>query len=122
MAGVMALGIVTALLSSCEDLVTEQGSYTCDSYALDDGISNWLADVRPLIVAYCAECHRPERASGGIILSDYNITADLAHSGRLLGVIRHEPGYKPMPYLNPKLDSCSISVFELWVEQGALNN
>ena len=117
--GVLLLGLLAPIITGCEEEIPKVNP-NCEAPA--DGIANWATDVRPIIVVYCAECHRPERASGGIILSAFDAIEPVARSGRLLGVIRHEPGYNPMPYNNPRLDSCSISIFELWIEQGIQNN
>jgi hypothetical protein len=44
------------------------------------------------------------------------------YGGYLIADITHSSGYTGMPYMKPKLDSCSINQIVAWKEQGAFNN
>ena len=78
--------------------------------------------VQPILQAKCFECHSGQNPEAGIDLSDYSQVATLAQNGALLGVIKHEPGYVPMPQNGSKLDSCSIAQIEKWVNDTSFNN
>ena len=58
----------------------------------------------------------------GIRVDTYESMKNLAESGLLLKVLRHESGVVPMPYVLPKLSNCNISIIEEWVSNGALND
>lgn len=81
--------------------------------------------VQPVLQSYCYSCHNNSNANalgGGIKLEDYNDVKIVADNDRLLGTISHEAGYSPMPKGGSKLDDCTISQIELWVNSGAPNN
>lgn len=71
--------------------------------------------IMPMIQNNCLSCH----ASTSPQLSSYDKIA--ANATRMLGAIKHQPGYKAMPP-NGKLPDCSIAQFEAWVKQGKKNN
>jgi hypothetical protein len=68
------------------------------------------------------DCHSTENHSAGVILDTYDGTKIIADNGSLLGVIKHESGFSPMPKNAPQLDPCTIRIVQLWVDDGALNN
>lgn len=71
--------------------------------------------VVPIFEQYCLSCHSGDSPSGGIDLEDYSVVAQLAENGTLLGSIRHEPGYSPMPQGQAMLSECNISKIEIWI-------
>ncbi len=78
------------------------------------------AVVGPIMAQSCAlsGCHDAATRSAGYDLSSYMGAKMCAHQGRLLGAIRHEPGYSPMPKGGGKLDSCDIVRIEYWINHG----
>jgi hypothetical protein len=46
----------------------------------------------------------------------------LAFNGKLMGVISHAVGFKPMPNGGNKLPDCKIIQIRKWIEVGAPNN
>jgi len=71
--------------------------------------------VYPLMQQYCLSCHSGTTPSAGIDLSNYSIVSQLAQNGALLGAIRHEVNYTPMPQNGNKLSDCDIAKFEIWI-------
>ena len=59
---------------------------------------------------------------GNVTLEGYENLLQYVNSGQLLGAIRHDNGYSPMPQSGGKLSDCNISLFEIWVAEGALDN
>lgn len=78
---------------------------------------SYARDIQPILSMHCVGCHSSSAPSGGVILDNYNSVRQVASSGRLVGAITHQPGYKPMPQ-NGKLDSCSIQKIISWVNNG----
>jgi mono/diheme cytochrome c family protein len=79
-------------------------------------------DVFPVMQQSCISCHNNNNASGGIDLSDYENVKKQAEQGSLLGSIKHEETFSPMPKFSDKLPDCTISKIEAWIEQGTKNN
>jgi len=79
-------------------------------------------DVWPVISAQCAGCHSGSTPSGNIPLENYNDVVVVASNGTLLGSIRFDSGYSPMPKGGAKLSSCTIAKIEKWVNDGTPNN
>jgi cytochrome c553 len=78
--------------------------------------------VAPLLTTYCTRCHNATTTRGGIDLSTYDGVKIVALNGRLLGSIKKETGYKPMPPGSTKLPDCQIRQIEKWVQAGSANN
>ena len=83
------------------------------------GIENisFSSDIEPVLDVSCINCHNSMNANAGIILDSYEDAIDAANSGRLLGSVKHEPGYSAMPP-SGKLDSCQIIRIEEWINKG----
>lgn len=77
--------------------------------------------VKPFISSNCS-CHLNGNADGGVILQTYSTLKTYVDNGKLLKVIKHEPGVVPMPQGVPKRSDCEISKLEAWVSGGALEN
>ena len=107
-----------ALLSSCT-YNKEELLYTnsCDTSNV-----KYSVQVLNILTTNCIGCHSGAGASGGIRLDDYTSVRASAMSGRLLGSIAHEPGYRPMPDFSPKLPECRIAEIRTWIRNGMLNN
>lgn len=88
---------------------------TCDTANL-----SFATHIRPIINTSCAGagCHDAVTKSFGHDLSSYNGVVTAVNSGRLLGAIRHDANFQPMPKGLPKLGNCEISKISAWVNQG----
>ncbi len=93
------------------------GGATCDTTNV-----SFSATVKPIIDQYCAVsgCHNAAGNGGGYVFETY-AGVNLA-KGRLLGAIKQEAGYSPMPKGGAKLDVCQIAQISSWVNDGAQNN
>lgn len=84
---------------------------------------SYREDVVPLMVNNCYACHSNANApsfASGFALEDH---ADVsAASPLILGAIKHADGFTAMPKDADKLDSCSISVMEAWINSGSPDN
>lgn len=95
----------------------------CDTVGM-----TYVADIVPILQNHCYSCHSAVNPSSGFPLEGYiNLypyTVDTV-GGRtctLVGNISHDPGYDPMPFGEPKLDTCLINQIVDWVNRGALDN
>jgi len=87
------------------------------------------ANIRPVIFGACAECHVDDE-KGGLSLASRGSMLKGGDNGpaivpgdpgksRLMRMIRHEDGVKPMPKGEDKLSPAAIAAFEQWIAQGA---
>jgi hypothetical protein len=81
----------------------------------------YLGFVRPFINSNCS-CHLNGSADGGVILQTYTTLKTYVDNGKLLKVIKHEPGVVAMPQGVPKRSDCEIAKLEAWIIEGALEN
>lgn len=79
-------------------------------------------NISPLIQSNCQGCHSGGSPSGGVSLTNYNQIQAQAITGKLFGTVNHSPGFKAMPFNQPKLSQCKIDQIRIWVNEGAQNN
>ncbi len=79
-------------------------------------------DVLPIIETNCYVCHDQATNLGNVTLEGYERLKTVADNGKLLGVIKHQPGFPMMPQNAPQLVECDIAKIEQWVNDGAPNN
>lgn len=82
----------------------------------------YRADVLPILENNCYRCHDAANNQGGITIEGYDNLKAFVDSGALLGAIRRDPGFSPMPQDGPKLPDCEIGKIVAWVNDGAPNN
>lgn len=87
---------------------------------------SYLNDIKPIMNSACGTtngaCHvSPEAANLFIGLNTY---ADVFSSidNKLMDAINHNSNASAMPKGGGKLDDCSISIIQKWIDQGAPNN
>jgi hypothetical protein len=75
----------------------------------------------PIIENTCRGCHSGANPSGNTRLENYDDIAILVASGQLMGVLNATSPYLQMPP-SGALSPCRIRQFELWIDDGFLNN
>lgn len=83
---------------------------------------SYTTTIQPILEASCVSCHNASNAYGSVDLSSHSKVAEVAQSGKLVSVIKHQEGFSPMPSGQPKLDDCTIAKIEAWVNNGYKNN
>lgn len=78
--------------------------------------------ILPIINNNCYSCHDAANNFGGITLEGYDQLKIYVNNNQLLGVIKHESGFSPMPKNASKLLDCEVEKIETWITNGALNN
>lgn len=86
-----------------------------DTTACDSSHVTYYGSVFPIFEANCLSCHAPPAPQAGIDLTDFQDVAFLAQNGKLLGAIRHETGFVPMPQDAPQLTDCEIGIIQKWI-------
>ena len=100
----------------------DQGATNLECTDCDLSDITFSQSVWPIIQNSCTGCHSGASPQGGISLTNYDEVVLIAQSGALLGVIKHEPGFVPMPFNGQQLSDCQIDTIEDWVDQGLPNN
>lgn len=77
--------------------------------------------IQPILDRNCTSCHYTGSNGTGVSLENYNDVKVVVDNGRLLGAIKQEPGFSPMPQ-GGELDDCTIDKIEAWVNKGAPND
>lgn len=112
----LVLGMV--VFSSCYYDVAETlyPAGTCNTANM-----SYETDIRPILQHNCYVCHSVAANNGNVTLEGYNqLTPYL--SERLLGSIKQQNGFSPMPKNSSQLSSCEIAKIEQWIIDGAQNN
>lgn len=114
--GIAILGVLNGCYYDVEEVLYPTAS-SCDTIDI-----SYNTDVQPIIQSSCYTCHDQASSFGNITLEGYANIKVYADNGLLLGVIRHESGFSPMPKSGNKLLDCEIATIEKWISDGALNN
>src|SRR5260370_41812043 len=67
------------------------------SVSCDTSKVTFAHTIKPILVSNCINCHSGLDPAGGLNYETYPGVASVATSGRLLGAIKHLPGFQPMP-------------------------
>ncbi len=97
----------------------KNNSCTPDCDTLDVTFSG---NVWPIMQTNCVGCHSGLNPSGEVLITNYQDVVFLADDGSLLGVIKQEGGFAPMPPKGAKLNECDISTIEIWIKNGKQND
>lgn len=112
--------IIVFVMQSCyydneEDLYPNPPE--CDSINV-----SYSEDVWPIIATNCTSCHSGGAPAGNVYLDNYDNIVVAADNGSLMGTIKHENGYSPMPKGGGMLSECSIATIQRWVDDGTPDN
>jgi hypothetical protein len=97
-----------------------QGAYnnTCDSAGCDSSNVTFTSSISPIVANWCLGCHGGSSPAYGISLETYNDVVACANSNRLMGALRHQTGFYPMPKGGESLSPCEINLFQDWINLG----
>ena len=94
------------------------------SAVCDTTVTNFTAQVKPILLSNCYSCHANAHAAGsgsGIKLENYADVKIYADNGRLMSSILHTSSF-PMPKGGGTLSPCEIKMIKSWITRGTLNN
>ncbi|MEP6596583.1 MAG: hypothetical protein ABJA71_11590 [Ginsengibacter sp.] len=101
-----------------ENLINKQGGPApCDTSDM-----KYTADIKPILVLRCYSCHGNGLEQIGVNFDTYANVKKQVDNNKLINVIKHTPGYTPMPFGLPKLSSCEIDKIQDWINNGARDN
>lgn len=83
---------------------------------------SYQSDIRPILQSNCYVCHSAAANTANITLEGHTSLLAYVNNGRLLGAIRHQSGFSPMPQNASQLRACDIAKIESWIESGAPDN
>lgn len=113
---ILSIIFILGGLSSCHYNIEEElyPSLGCDTENV-----TYNTVIFELIRDNCYQCHDAANNFGNITLEGYDNLKKFVDTGQLLGVIKHEPGFSPMPQNRPQLLECEIEKVEEWIKNGA---
>nr|MBS0037021.1 hypothetical protein [Saprospiraceae bacterium] len=111
--------VLLTLISACYYDVEEElyPNEICDTQEV-----SYSGFVKPVLEDNCLICHNSGSNMGNVTLEGIDNVRIYSANGRLLGAIKHEPGFSPMPQGNEKLSDCQITKIEAWINQGTMDN
>jgi len=93
--------------------LNEECASPCDT----TGTIGYTSHVKSIIDLSCASCHSGANPQGGINLTTASNLQAIAKTGKLLGAVKRQSGYKSMPPTY-SLSTCEVKQIELWINQG----
>lgn len=115
--------IIAIIFTNCY-YDSEEKLYPVLSSSCDLENVTFSATIKPILQASCYTCHSNSNyinQGSGIRLENYE-DVKIQASSRLMGAIRHEPGFVHMPLNGGKLPDCEINKIQRWIDNGMPNN
>lgn len=120
---IVIIALFTLGLNGCYyDSMEELNPGFPSDCVVPDSVS-YTKDVRPILDRSCStsSCHNQSPGSSGHSLMTYDeVKSDALQS--LMDAVNHVNGARPMPEGGGKLDACSISIIQKWIDQGVKDN
>jgi hypothetical protein len=118
------VSFVTILLLSVSCYYdNEEALYPSLNSVCDTTNVTFSARIVPILADNCLSCHSNASAAAAgnnIRLQDY---VDVkARTTAITGSINHSGSFSPMPKNGGKLNACSITLVDIWIRNGAINN
>ena len=117
-----AISFTDEQIKLVEDWISQGATNTNCNIPCNSLETSWSKNIYPLMVNSCIGCHQTTNDLGGVNLETYEHTLFYVNSGALLGSIKHDSDYDPMPEVAFKLTECQIAMVENWITEGALKN
>jgi len=86
---------------------------TCDETLPD----TYQSVTRNILLLNCISCHNNSVRQGDVVLETYSQVKQHAATGELMGVVRSQSGYQPMPP-GAALRDCDIEQLQQWINNG----
>ena len=86
---------------------------TCDTTNF-----TYSARIKTIMQTWCVGCHNSGNSGGGFDLSNINGVISANTNNKLLGSIKHLPGYFQMPQNAGQLQQCDITAIQKWITAG----
>lgn len=109
--------VIATTLMACKGSKETASSTPAVPLDCTSKVITYTADIKPIMENSCTRCHNTNNKGGYNFLTLESVKK-AAESGHLLGSIKHEKGFKGMPYFAGKLDQASIDKVECWIKNG----
>lgn len=119
----LTLLLAIAFIAGCY-YDSEERLYPKLSNPCDDTVVTFSGTVNQILQP-CLACHSNSLAGNsgsGIKLEDYNDVLTYVNNGKLMGSIRHDKLYIPMPQTGGQLPACEIAQLQIWIDNQTPNN
>lgn len=93
------------------------GGSTCDLIDV-----SYTQDILPILVNTCYVCHDAANKQGNVVIDSYSNLKTYVNNGKLVGALKRQAGFSPMPQGQPALPTCQVDKIAQWVLDGAPNN
>jgi hypothetical protein len=90
-----------------------------------DDIEVTFSSTVTTILQPCQSCHSNSASSdegGGIRLEKYADVMTVVKNGKLMGSVKHDKKFIPMPDGGSKLPACEIAQLQKWIDNESPNN
>lgn len=119
--GLLLAALLIVVHSCKKDTATNIDTTPPKPFVCDSTVT-YTAYIAPIFNANCAisGCHVAPSPAGGVYLSDYMDSKLQVQNNNLIGTLKHEFGYPPMPYPlgTPPLPDSVIAVIQCWKDHG----
>lgn len=116
----MFLGFMLLFVCFSCTFNNEEELYPNDDCNITD--VRFSSDMVPILERHCLGCHNSTSKQGNVSLDVHSDVVFNVQKGALLGSIKRESGWSPMPKGAPMLSDCEIKKIEAWIELGSPNN
>lgn len=113
--------VLTSLLAITSCYYDKEEDLYPASICVTTGLS-YQKHIVPILDRNCYICHSTKSYTSSITLEGYEKLMIYVNNGTLVGSIRHQDGFKPMPQAAQKLIDCDMARIEQWILDGALEN
>lgn len=115
----MLVTLLAMMFSGCYYDVEEE-LYPANG-ACDTTVVTYTATIAPIMTQYCTSCHGGSTPSGSIDLTTYDNVKLYALDGSLYGSMSHDPNWSQMPQGGNKVNDCTLSKIQVWINRGTPN-
>lgn len=109
----LSLMILPFCTSCYYDKLENFPNTNCDTTNL-----TYTKNIQPILSTYCTTCHSGASPLGGLDLSTYQAVNTSSNNTNFMGAINHSAGFSAMPKGTSKLDACTISKIQAWINAG----
>ncbi len=114
--------LTSAQIGIIRDWINQGAKNTDCGAPCDPEASAFAADILPMLQNYCIGCHNASRSDGGVNLESYDKVIPYVEDGSLIGSMKYEVSFAPMPPSGSRLSDCRIAQVQKWIDEGAQNN
>lgn len=117
-----AAPLSSAQTRAIRDWINQGAENTDCGTPCEPTLTSFESDIFPILKDYCVGCHGANREDGGVNLSSHAEILTSVNNGTLVGSMKRDISFAPMPPLGSYISACRITQIENWIAAGAPNN